>query len=344
MIPPSSQPRVVALAEVAALIVVGVACSAKIDRFTVDRVVPTAMAVPDVGEVCALGAALDHALASVPRPNNPPERALVIAQTSASLCAEEVARAADLHAARLRRDLAPDRVSEALDARVAAERAWGLAAARAWRAWRTLDARYGPFDGETCPSVASRDEIVLLVGLVAGTNALLHDRSAGGPVGVPLDQLLTVGRLATCVDDAAWWHAPTALQAGAWATIPGSGPEGVDPWAELERAASLGDPTGVRIARALQIVVAANAGRRDVVGPALDAMRASEAAVPSSPEWALLDAYAHALALHQADLWWIEATGHRATSLAPPPAAQAAPAPSATDPFEADPFGEEASP
>ena len=52
-------------------------------------------------------------------------------------------------------------------------------------------------------------------------------------------------------------------QAAAWATIPGSGPQGVDPWAILEEMGSKGESTGVRVARGLQVTIAVVASPKD---------------------------------------------------------------------------------
>ncbi|NOY26720.1 MAG: hypothetical protein GXP62_12680, partial [Oligoflexia bacterium] len=160
-------------------------------------------------------------------------------------------------------------------------------------------------------------------------------------VGVPLNQILEVGRATVCLDDARWWGIPSAARYTAWATVPGSGPADVDPWAGLADAAARGDAQGQGIPRALWLFSAANAGKADLVREILDDWPALDPNPdPSTADnWPLLDSYARVIARHEADLLWIAAQGHRAPAPpAPPPLIQAAPA----DPFGgADPFGDD---
>lgn len=226
------------------------------------------------------------------------------------------------------------RAAEITDARARATRAHARAGARFDQSFRQLEAHFGPLGGE-CPKIREKDEFVFLFGLVAGTLALLHDKAGGNATGVPLDRLNVVARATTCLDDARWWHAPAALRAGAWATIPGSGPSDADPWKLLDEAAASGEASGVRVARGIQVLLAANAGRADVVEAALRAHAASAAATARNPDWALLDVYAHEVSLHQSDLVWTAAAGHRTETFGKLPS-DAVPVPLDTGP---DPFG-----
>lgn len=313
-------------------------CAKKVDRFTVGRVVDRGMAVPDVPKVCALGASLAHPLAAASREARPPRKAMVIAELTSATCEQSLAWEAELDGLRAKRNLATlgeARAAEITDAKIREQRAHTAAARRFWRAFVQLEAEYGTIGDEKCPGIAKRDEIVYVTGLVAGMLAVLHDRAGGGDVNVPLDTIGKVSRGASCVDDAAWWHVPTALQAASWAIIPGSGPAGVDPWAKAEEAADAGDASGVRVARALEVLVAANAGRSDVLVPAIEAHAASLAATPQSEEWALLDEYARLVSIHQSDVLWMEAAGHRTPTFGTLPGTKT----ETTAP--PDPFGEE---
>ena len=296
--------------------------------------------VRDVGKVCAMGESLAHPLSSLSR--NDPHRAMVIAEGVAGLCAEVQAWEADLRVVRARRNLSSlgeARASEITDARLQAERAHTVAATRFERSFLQLAERYGPIGEGECPRIKGKDEFVYLFGLVTGTLALLHDRAGGGELGIALDRPLEVARASGCLDDPSWWHTPTALRAGAWATIPGSAPEGVDPWALLHEAAASGEASGIRVARAIEVMLAANAGRTDIVEEGIRAwVAASE--VPEDPEWVLLDEYARVVVLHQSDLLWTAAEGHRTERLGALPSD----APPADDPppdlFGGDdPFG-----
>jgi hypothetical protein len=287
-------------------------CAARIDRFTVDRVTAVGLQAPDTGKVCALGAALVHPLASVSK--NEPHKALAIAELVSALCAEEEANEAELALDRAKANfsaLGDARADEITDARLRSERAHTVAADRFERSWQHVQAEWGPLGDESCPRLAERDEIVYVLGTVAGTLALIHDRRGGGVHGIPLDRLLEVARASECVDDATWWHVPSALRAGAWATIPGSGPAGVDAWAMLAESAEKGEQSGVRVARAMQALIAGNSGVTEVVEAAIRAHRSSIDRTPQAPEWALLDQYATEVTLHESDRLWTAATGHR---------------------------------
>lgn len=318
-------------------------CAAKIDRFTLDRVVDRGADVADTGKACIMGAALVHPLASITRKE--PHVALTIAEGVAAVCDEVTAWEAELAQARAKRNdaaLGEGRVAEITDARIAAVRANARTAARFETSFQQMQGAFGEIGTGECPKIAERDEFAYIFGLVAGTLALLHDRASGGANNIPLDRLNAIARAAPCVDDARWWSLPSALQGAAWATIPGSGPEGKDPWLMLEDAASRGEASGVRVARAIEVLIAANSGRTDVLEASLAKHAASVAATPQNPEWRLLDTYAYEVSLHQSDLLWTEERGHRTEVFGTVPKAQPAPAPAGEDPFGADPFATDA--
>lgn len=188
-----------------------------------------------------------------------------------------------------------------------------------------------------------------MVMLVSGMQVVLHDSAAGSPLGVPKETILDVARSAQCLDDADWWYGPSAMQAAAWATIPGSAPAGTDPWALLEDVAEKSDATGIRVARALQVVISVNAGRDDLAEQAIRAHAAARVATPPSEEYALFDQYALVLSRHQSDLFWMKEEGHRTPvfgelpgdGVSAPDGAPLGADPFADDPFAEDPFGGE---
>lgn len=307
-----------------------------VDRFTVDDVVARGMRVPDLGQACGLGQSLVHPIGALTK--DKAHEALVIAELTSAVCAEQLAWEAELDGARARKNLAGDaRIAEIEDAGIRARRHHTETAARFWRAFQHTEARFGDLGGEKCPRIPRKDEVVYLVGLVAGELALFHDRAGGGEIGVPIDTIGKVGRAARCLDDARWWSVPAALTAGGWATIPGSGPAGTDPLAALDAAAKTGDESGVRVARALEVLILANADKADALAAAIHAHAASAAATKTDPDWALLDAYAVAVTRHQSDLLWTAAAGQRAADWGVLPS-DAATKPSQPDVFEKDPF------
>ncbi len=323
------------LPALAALLLAG--CPRAVDRYTLDKVVPQAGAMGDVDRACALGASLGHVLSSTGRGDQEPHLALIISETTAGFCAEGHAWEAELEAARLM--MRGDDLAAVQDARIREARAHRQAAQRFYASWQHLVARYGPVGDGECPSLEGDEGIIYLLGMYAGVNALLHDRAGDGGLGVPMDIPVAVARGTECVDDEQWWHAPWAMRAAAWAMVPGMAPEGIEPWAELERAAAASENTEVRLGRGLQALITANAGRSDELEHALGAHAAALDAAPVDGPWALLDEYSRLVSLHEADLIWTAATGHRCPELGQLPDAPVETAPT-PDPFAGDdPFG-----
>ena len=320
----------------AVLVLVG--CRAKVDNFVSHKVVDRATDVPDVGEACATGSALANAMRSLTSAKNQPHVALLVAEVTGALCSEVDAREADLAVIRAQKNAAPEgRASEIRDATFLGQRAHAEAAARFYRAYQHLEARWGTA-GEECPKLKRDDAVVYTFGLFAGLNALLHDKASDNAVGVSADIPSRVARAADCLDNDALWHVPGALQAAAWASVPGSGPAGVDPWAKLVSEADAGSKTGVRLAYAVLNRVAGNSGRDDLLVAGLAAQAKSRAEVPPDPDWALFDRYAEIVSLHEADLYWTRTRGYRAKSLDEVPGSTSNEATTPTVFGEEDPF------
>ena len=290
-------------------------CRAKVDNFVSHKVVDRSTDVPDVGEACATGAALANAMRSLTSEKNQPHVALLVAEVTGALCSEVDAREADLAVIRAQKNTAPEgRAAEIRDATFLGQRAHAEAAARFYRAYQHLEARWGTA-GEDCPKLKQDDAVVYTFGLFAGLNALLHDKASDNAVGVSADIPSRVARAADCLDNDALWHVPAALQAAAWASVPGSGPAGVDPWGKLVSEADAGAKTGVRLAYAVLNRVAGNSGRDDLLLAGLAGQAKSRAEVRADPDWVLFDRYAEIVSLHEADLYWTRTRGYRAKNL-----------------------------
>jgi len=338
----------------AALLLSG--CASKIDKLTVNRVVARALTVPDVDQSCEIGVSLRSPLAAATKEEKPARKALLISEATAAMCDEVAAWSHELDRARALSSatgLPPQlRAIQAKDAGYAADRSHQRAAARYDRAWKHGLVSFGDIGEGDCPKLKSHDEFAYFITLVSGTQSVLHDSNSGRTLDIPQERLLKVVRGAEClrgdpdddgtVDGKKWFYFPEAVQAAAWATIPGSGPEGVDPWDVLEEVGAKGEGTGVRVARGLQVTIAANAGREDIVAEAIVRHAAALDAHEQSASHALLDRYAFLLSLHQSDLMWIAEEGYRTPAFGELPGAASAPA-EGDDPFGGDgggdPFG-----
>jgi hypothetical protein len=326
---------------VPALLVLGAACSAKsVDRMMLHKPIRVALTADDLGAGCTAAEANLSMAASIA--GRPPAKALTILEMTAAVCTELQIWEAELYKERLRRNVSTPSDLEALkDAQQIEMRLRTEAARRDWRAYEHAETYYGAFDG-TCPKLGRDEELPFLLGLFAASSALLYDQSGGGQVGVPTSTLRMVADAAACLDDAEWWSLPSALQAGAWIMVPGTVPAGVDPWQALEEAAVRGDATTIRAVRGMQIVLAHNAGRDDVIRHAIERVAAGDTAPDRDQEFLFLDAYSRRLALHYSDLIWTRATGHRTPTLGTFPDDETTPGDDGlqADPFADDPFAE----
>lgn len=300
-----------------------VACAGSLDSAVKKRAVPGLGAIRDLPVACSFGEV--GVAASLTISGQRSGEALTVAWTMAGLCSELQAREAAIEA---RLAMARGDTAGATDGRIAASRLHAEAAERYQRAYLLALSEYG--GAEDCRLRKRADEGVYLLGLMAGQLAQVNDGEAGGTVGVPLNQIIEVGRASLCLDDEEWWAIPEATRMAGWATVPGSGPADLDPWQGLAAAAARGDALGQGIPRSLWLFSAANAGRSDLVREILAGWPAMSAELPE--EWALLDQYARHLARHEADLIWIAEAGHRAPAPPAPPVA--------AEPAPADPFGE----
>lgn len=272
------------------------------------HMIPHLLADDDIGMACQMGGALTGFVASFERVSDRPDLPVLVSYVGAGMCAEAVAREAELRQARAVR---AGQASEANDARLAGERAHRDAAARFYRAFQRAEARWPGIGDGACPTIEEDERVHFLLGLSAGMMALMHDRSARGTAGVPMTIPMRVARAAKCLDDAAWWGVPNALQAAVWMTVPGSGPKDADPKATLEAAAKIGDGAGIRLSRSLQVIALAGAGDEEGARAAITAHGEAVKTKVAPEKWRLLDAYARVLTRHEADRIWTREQGHR---------------------------------
>jgi len=321
-------------------------CVTKIvDRVTVDRIVGQAKVVGDTQMPCALGESLNHVLMAT-QGKKTPDLALLISNGTSAMCSQSTAWEEHLRVERtkVQRPLEdPFRIAEIKDAQISAARWDTMTARRFYQAFQHAENAFGMVD-TPCPKIAKEDEVAYLVALISGTFAVLHDKQSDGVNGVPLDLLPKIARGATCLDNDTWWGVPDALQAGIWATIPGSGPSDAQPWDLLETAASEGAKSGVRVAYAVGALLANNAGDTDRMKTFLRGYGESLISTPRHQDWAFFDQYAYEVALHASDLYWIGEVGYRTPELGTFPIKPSESLETNTDddPFgETDPFSEE---
>jgi len=272
------------------------------------HLIPWVLASGDTGMACETGVSMASFLISFERVTDPPYGAAVPTLLSAGVCAQELAYEADLAS---RRAIRRADVPAAKDARILEKRFNVVAARRYLSAWQaTVDMFGEPGDG--CPEFETRyDELVYTLGMVSVVQALQHDMAAESRVGVPLDAPAKAARATACLNNDRWWGVPQALRAVIWLSIPGTAPDGADPWYELQQAAAIGEKAGVRLAHAFQAQAAVGSGREDVLRQTIQAHAKSLDATPSNKEWATVDAFGTLQVQNLSDRLWTDAEGHR---------------------------------
>ena len=279
-----------------------------LSSYAVEHLVPHLMTGDDLSLACETGVSLNTLLLSFNRVTDEPHRAAAASWVAAATCAEQQAVEAEL---RQLRQLKANQVAAAQDARIVEKKAHALAAARYEKAYQHMVAVFGE-PSEVCPALDNdTDELLWLLTMVGMINAVQHDRASGGLRGIEMDTPRKVARSIKCLNNSKWWGVPDAVAAGVWLVIPGSVPENVEPWTVLEEAATLGDKTGVRVARAIQAQVASALGETDRIKKSIQAYAKSSTETPAPDEWKMLDALAKSQAQALSDRLWTEATGHR---------------------------------
>jgi len=316
-------------------------CPNKIDKVTTKRILPAAILRGDIVETCHMGLSVSPVVAALGTSKRSPDKALMVTEVAGAICALTRAHEANLDEARLRSLFQgqASALSTLTDARIEKERAHTDAARRFGAVWSRFQKVY-PLSGETCPKLRQDEEAVYVVGVLSGLLAVLHDGMGGRNAGISQDAVLHAGRAAQCLSDERWWGLPEAMNHAGWASIPGSGPEGVDPWAELVRISDAASTQGMRLPAALYVTIAANAGHTDKVKTAIGKASESFHSVPSIERWRLLDALAQLLLVHESDLVWFAEEGHRTEYFGTFPRTEEEMDANNENPFteEADPF------
>jgi hypothetical protein len=276
--------------------------------YATEHMIPYLLSEGDTDAACGAGLAFGAFLSSFERVTDAPHRAAIPSLLSAATCAESQAWENELRSLRAIKDGKPQ---EAKDARIAQQRAHQTAAVRLYSAYRRTVIQYGE-PGATCPVLETEyDQLVWMLGMMAAITGIQHDRAAGGAAGIPMDAPPKAARGMACLNNQAWWHVPSAVQGAIWATVPGSGPEDIDPWKQMMNAAQAGDQTGVRLARAVHIQAARGSGKTDIMKASIMAFGETVKSVAPAARWKTLDRMAFIQVRAISDQLWTEAEGHR---------------------------------
>ncbi|MBA1145981.1 hypothetical protein H0Z60_02805 [Ectothiorhodospiraceae bacterium WFHF3C12] len=273
-----------------------------------DNVVPHVQSTRDTDmATCGTGTGMNQFLASFGRVMHTPDYVMFYTDLLAGYCA--AFRAADENLRYLRASNAGD-VNEAADARIAEKRWHAIAAERRYSAFRHLTSAYGPLDGD-CPDLdAEADQMTYLIGLVVGLQAMQSDARSGLQVGIPRDIAPRAADASRCLDNERWWGAPGAVRATVWTLVPGSRPDDRDIWATYRRSVRLADDAGMRLALALYVNGADNAGNTPELKNAV--RHTARIGGDRAPErYVLVDRLATMEVRHFSDQLWTRESGKR---------------------------------
>ncbi len=282
--------------------------------FANNHIVPPILASDDADMACASGNAMTPLVMSTKAMGADPAKMAVLLYTSAGICAENNALAAEL---RYLRAAKANQIEEAKDARIEQKR-WAETAARRQYAGYLLfaehwESKYKIKLGDKCPSMKSDlDRTIYLMGMISGLQAVTNDISSGGAVNVPKDIAAIVERGMTCLDNQKFWGAPNAIRAAVWTLLPGAGDGKPDPYQVLKDSAAMGEKSGVRLSHALYAVAAQASGDKDKLRDSLRTYgRSIEDGKPVSEQFQLIDAISRQMVRNISDRYWTENTGTR---------------------------------
>lgn len=273
-----------------------------------DNVVPHVQSTSDTDmAACGTGTGMNQFLASFGRVMHDPDYVMFYTDLLAGYCA--TFHAADENLRYLRASQA-GRVNEAADARIAEKRWHALAARRRHSAFQHLTSAYGRLGGD-CPDLDTEaDQVTYLIGLVVGLQAMQSDARSGLQVGIPRDIARGAAEASQCLDNERWWGAPAAVRATVWTLVPGSRPEDRDIWATYRASARQARDSGMRLALALYVNGADNAGKTNEIKNAI--REAAAIGGDRAPEpYVLVDRLAATEIQHLSDQIWTREAGKR---------------------------------
>ena len=284
-------------------------------HYSQDEVVPYVIASGDLDLAsCGTGMGQHQLLGSFSRVIGRPSNVLLNTSLLAGMCAEAQAQEEQLRFARALRE---GNTEEARDARINAQRLFRRTALRRYAVYQdTVDA-FGELGNGECPSLGNDvEEFEYMAGTLTSVQAVLSDIQASSSVGVPQDVAARAGRATECMDNEKWWGVPNALQAVVWLSVPGTTPNGTDPWAQLKEAADYGESKGMPMAAMLYAI--AGFGQSDETREKEGIRQVAKIynAGEAPEDYLIFSEVAYAQALYLSDRIWTQETGQRTPFLA----------------------------
>lgn len=276
-------------------------------KYSEEYALPYSLTTDDTDMSCDMSDALTPMLLSFSEVTDMPHRLSTLMHMMSGTCVEGEAREEELTYLRA---INSKNIAEAKDARIRQKRLYALAAKRQYRAYKHTVVEFGQ-PGEECPDLDRDEEIFWVMGLLSGVQSVMADLKSQGQEGVPADIAMKSVRGMSCVNNARWFGIPMSMQAAVWSMMPDSAPEGVDAWKQMEAASALASSTGVRLAHAMEVIVADGAGDQEKLRNAIRKHAKSLEERKSNRKMRMMDKMATMQVQAVSDRLWTEATGSR---------------------------------
>lgn len=276
-----------------------------------DGFTPPVLQMGDVDMACTFSVVNAPLVGAARNFHGDPSLIETVMLSSAGVCSENQAIAEEMRYLRASRDKRSD---EALDARIAQKRQLSQAAHRQYAAFTRmktkLEQKYFFKYGSNCPAFKRDfDEMVYLLGSVAGLQAMQNDIAAQQSVGVPTDTAPLVERALGCLDNSKWWGTPQAARAVVWSIIPG-GADGKDVKGTFDSNMALAEAGGVRLPHVMAAVAAQSTDDQARLREVIKRFSTVKNFTPSR-DYRLLDAIAEAQIQNISDRMWTQNAGTR---------------------------------
>ena len=283
--------------------------------YTRTHLIPYLLEKGTLENACELGVSMGPFVNSFERVTDAPHHAAVPTLVSSATCSQERAWQSEL---RYLRAIGRAQISEAKDARIAAQQWHGKAAYDLKRAYERTVALFG--DGQnSCPNLETQeDQMIWLLGMVAGVQATQHDGAAANSVGVSLDIPVKAMRAMRCVDNQKWWGMPGALRAAVWIIVPGSNRDVkdesgkvVEPYAALEASIKIAEQSEIKSAFAIAAMVFENVGRTQELRKTVARYAKASKDIRVNSTLRMLEMTARRQLMAISDRIWTNEVGHR---------------------------------
>lgn len=284
--------------------------------YTREHLLPYALEKGSLDSACGLGLSMGGFLMSFERVTDAPHHAAIPTMVSAASCFQEDAMVAELRYLRAIKAANP---TEARDARIEEQIAHNKAAEILNKAYLRTVKLFGEASEKTCPRLKTdEDQLVWLMGMLAGIQAVQHDGASLRSVGVPLDIPVKAMRGMRCLDNEKWWGMPNAVRSAVWMIVPGSGAGETDangkliqPKVLLESSVKLAEKSDIKAAFAIAAMVYENAGQTEEVKSLVTRYHLATKDVTLSHPKRLLELNARRQLLGASDRIWTKSEGFR---------------------------------